>query len=116
MHNFKDLIVWRKARILVKEIYSITTLLPDTEKFGLVSQMQRAAVSIPSNIAEGCGRKTDNEMARFLDIANGSSSELESLLMLCIDLEFVQEVNCNVAFHLNAEIQRMIHALKQNFN
>ncbi|WP_421921254.1 four helix bundle protein [Marinifilum sp.] len=116
MHNFKDLIVWRKARVLVKEIYSITVLLTDTEKFGLVSQMQRAAVSIPSNIAEGCGRKTNTKMARFLDIANGSSFELESLLILCIDLKFVQEVNCNVAFHLNTEIQRMIHALKQNFN
>jgi len=116
MHNFKDLIVWTKARILVKEIYRISNLLPDTEKFGLKSQMQRAAVSIPANISEGCGRKTDPEMSRFLDISNGSSFELETLLTLCIDLEFVQDVDCSVALALNGEVQRMIHALKQKFN
>jgi four helix bundle protein len=116
MHNFKDLTVWKKARILVTEIYRISNLLPDTEKFGLKSQMQRAAVSIPANIAEGCGRKTNPDLSRFLDISNGSSFELETLLMLCIDLKFVQNKDCDIALALNSEVQRMIHALKQRLN
>ncbi len=116
MHNFKDLIVWKKARVLVKEVYRVSNLLPDAEKFGLKSQMQRAAVSIPANIAEGCGRKTNTELSRFLDISNGSSFELETLLTLCIDIEFVQDEDCNVALALNGEVQRMIHALKQKLN
>lgn len=116
MHNFKDLIVWKKARILVKEIYRISNLLPDTEKFGLKSQMQRAAVSIPANIAEGCGRTTNTELSRFLDISNGPSFELETLLTLCIDLEFVKNKDCDVILALNGEVQRMIHSLKQKRN
>ena len=116
MHNFKDLTVWKKARILVKDIYRISNLLPDTEKFELKSQMQRAAVSVPANIAEGCGRKTNPDLSRFLDISNGSSFELETLLMLCIDLEFVKNEDCDIALALNREVQRMIHALKQKLN
>ena len=116
MHNFKELIVWKKARILVKEVYKISDLLPDTEKYGLKSQIHRAVVSIPANIAEGCGRKTDPEMNRFLDISNGSSYELETLLILCIDLNFLKSIDCEFAMNLNEEIQRMIRSLKQNFN
>ena len=116
MHNFKELIVWKKARVLVKEVYKISDLLPDTEKYGLKSQIQRSVVSIPANIAEGCGRKTDSEMNRFLDISNGSSYELETLLILCIDLEFINKIDCEVAMNLNEEVQRMIRSLKQNFN
>ena len=113
MHNFKELVVWSKARILVKEIYKITRLLPEEEKFGLTSQARRAAISIPSNIAEGCGRKTNTELSRFLDISNGSSFELETLLILCIDLGFAKKSDCETAFALNSEIQKMIHALNK---
>lgn len=116
MHNFKDLIVWKKAMILVTDIYQISDLLPDAEKFGLKSQMQRTAVSIPANIAEGCGRKTNTELSRFLDISNGSSFELETLLTLCLDLKFVQNKDCEIALNLIGEVQRMIHALKQKLN
>jgi four helix bundle protein len=71
MHNYKELLVWQKARILTKEIYLITSKFPPDERFGLISQMRRAAVSIPSNIAEGAGRKTSLDFANFITIANG---------------------------------------------
>ena len=86
MHKFKDFIFWQKGRVLVKEVYQLTKFLPDNEKYGLTSQINRAVVSIPANIAEGSGRKTNLDFCRFLDIANGSSFELETLLILCVDL------------------------------
>ncbi|MCG8579545.1 MAG: four helix bundle protein, partial [Bacteroidales bacterium] len=67
MHNFKELKVWQKARVLVKDIYHLTKQLPEDEKYGLISQMRRASVSIPSNIAEGTGRSSNKEFVRFLD-------------------------------------------------
>ncbi len=73
MHNFREMKIWQKARELVIEIYKATAEFPSEEKFALVSQMQRAAVSIPSNIAEGAGRNSDKDFNRFLDIANGSA-------------------------------------------
>ena len=91
MHKFKDFIVWQKGRELVKIVYQLTSVLPNEEKFGLISQINRAVISIPANIAEGSGRKTNIDFCRFLDIANGSSFELETLLTLCVDLSFLSE-------------------------
>ncbi len=71
-HNFKNLGVWKRGKKLVKTIYNLTRSFPEEEKYGLVSQMRRCAVSIPSNIAEGCGRDTDKDLARFLHIGIGS--------------------------------------------
>lgn len=82
MRNFKNLTVWQKGMNLVKEVYFLGKYLPNNEKFGLYSQMTRAAVSIPSNIAEGCGRQSDKEFKRFLEIALGSAYELETQLLL----------------------------------
>jgi four helix bundle protein len=113
MHKFKDFIVWQKARELVKEVYQLTFRLPDDEKFGLISQINRAAVSIPANIAEGSGRKTNINFCRFLDIANGSSFELETLLILCVDLSYLSEKDLIQSQELNREIQKMIYSLKQ---
>jgi len=76
--RYQELLVWQKAMDLVMEVYRATTGFPDTEKFGLTSQMRRAAVSVPANIAEGAGRGTDREFARFLQIARGSLFELET--------------------------------------
>ncbi|MGB1218068.1 MAG: four helix bundle protein, partial [Saprospiraceae bacterium] len=77
-HNFRELNAWKKARLLVKEIYLMTESFPKSEMFGLTSQMRRAAVSIPSNIAEGCGRGTIPQFKQFLDISYASSCELET--------------------------------------
>lgn len=90
-HNFEQLVAWQKARAFVKELYIITRLFPDEERFGLTSQMRRAAVSIPSNIAEGCGFDSDKQVNRFLEIAVGSTCELETQLYLSFDLGYINQ-------------------------
>jgi four helix bundle protein len=87
--SFKDLIVWQKSYKLVLEIYKITKEFPKTETYGLSQQMRKAAVSIPSNIAEGYGRKHKAEYTQFLSIAYGSLLEIETQYMLAIDLKYV---------------------------
>jgi four helix bundle protein len=93
LHNFKDLIVWQKARILVKDIYNLVADFPEDEKFEITSQIKRATISISSNIAEGAGRNSDKDFIRFLDIANGSAFELETQLYLSFDLGFINKIN-----------------------
>lgn len=112
MHNLKELIVWQKTRKLVKEIYLILKSFPDEEKYGIVSQIKRASISIPANIAEGAGRNTDNDFCRFLDIANGSSYELETLIILSLDLDFLKESDYNNLINEIEEIQKMIYSLR----
>ncbi|MBK3515926.1 four helix bundle protein [Carboxylicivirga marina] len=116
MHNFRELKVWQKARHLVKDIYLLAKDLPEEEKFGLISQMRRASVSIPSNIAEGTGRRTDKEFGRFLDIAIGSAYELETQLMLCFDLDFITDDTFNELEIKVQEIERMISALRERLS
>ena len=82
MSTFRDLTLWQKAMELAEAVYALCKQLPDVERFGLISQMQRAAVSIPSNIAEGHGRYSDNDFIRFLQIANGSKCELQTQILL----------------------------------
>lgn len=88
---YKNLEVWEKSIELVKEVYVITKSYPNDEKFGIVSQMRRAAVSIPSNIAEGSTRYSDKDSSRFIDIAIGSIAELETQLIISKELGFVGE-------------------------
>jgi four helix bundle protein len=85
----KKLRVWQESMLLVKMIYDLTRLLPDDEKFGLISQMRRAAVSVPSNIAEGSARQTKKESIQFYSIARGSLSELDTQIDLCRDLSLL---------------------------
>ena len=87
----RDMEVYKHSMLLVKDVYVLTKSFPKEEVYGLVSQMKRAAVSIPSNIAEGCGRRTDKELHNFLNIALGSLIELETQLEIAIMLEFVQD-------------------------
>ncbi len=87
----EDLQIWRRSINLVKQVYLFTENLPETEKYNLVSQIQRSAVSIPSNISEGNGRGTIPEFARFLDIALGSLSELRTQIFICMELGFAEE-------------------------
>lgn len=91
MRNFRKLEVWKDARKLVKEIYSLSALLPETEKYGLASQINRCVISIPANIAEGSAKYSQKDFVRFLQISLGSAYELESHLILCSDLEFITE-------------------------
>lgn len=114
MHQFKELKVWQKGRVLVKEIYQATHSFPKEELFGITSQMRRATVSVPTNIAEGCGRNSDAELARFLDIANASAFELETLVILSFDLEYFTQTDFEKFDALLNEIQKMIYGLKQS--
>lgn len=91
MRNWKELQVAQKARQLALDVYACTSSFPDSERFGLVSQLRRASVSIGSNIAEGCGRDSDRELVRYMTIANGSTSEVEFQLSLARDLNFIEE-------------------------
>lgn len=91
MHH-KDMEVWKQAMELVFDIYKLTESFPKDEMFGLVSQMRRCAVSIPSNIAEGCGRFSDKETLRFISIATGSLAELETQLLIAKHLNFVKDI------------------------
>ncbi len=114
MHNFKNLKIWQKSRLLVKEVFLLTRDFPIEEKFGLVSQILRSAYSIPSNIAEGSGRTTNKEFARFLDIALGSAFELETQLILASDIDYLSENKLQEIQNLLQEIQKMIFSFKMN--
>ena len=85
---YKELEVWKESCKLVKEVYLLTSTFPKTEIFGLTAQINRAVVSVPSNIAEGCARFSDKDTSKFIDIALGSIAELDTLLILAEDLEF----------------------------
>jgi four helix bundle protein len=89
MINFKETEVWKESRVLAKEIYLLTNSLPQEEKFGLISQIRRCVISIPSNIAEGAAKDSQKDFLRYLEISLGSSFELESHLLLCADLELL---------------------------
>lgn len=110
--SYKELIVWQKSIDLVKEIYSITKQFPKNEVYALVSQMQRSAVSIPSNIAEGWSRNHKLEFTRFLAIANASAAELETQIIIAKDEYF--KINYSKAENLLLEVQRMLYALIRN--
>ena len=112
MHNYKELIIWQKARILVKDIYELTKTFPANEKYGIVSQIQRAVISIPTNIAEGSGRGSNKDFSRFLDIAIASAFELETEIILSFDLLFINEQNLNIILPKIQEVQKMIYSFK----
>jgi len=92
MRKHQELRVWQQAMDLVEQIYQVTVLFPDDERFGLTSQMRRAAVSVPSNISEGAARGSDKDFIRFLFIARGSLSEIETLLLIAQRLSYIQDV------------------------
>tara|TARA_R110001583_G_C5460508_1_gene391866 strand:+ start:270 stop:620 length:351 start_codon:yes stop_codon:yes gene_type:complete len=111
MHNYKKLEVWKGSVNLVTEIYLLTDNFPDKEKFGLISQINRCAVSIPSNIAEGAGRSSKKEFSLFLGYALASSFELETQLIISNNLNFISEVRkVEITEKLNI-IQKKIYSL-----
>ena len=116
MKDFRKLVVWDKAHQLTLAIYHVTATLPREETYGLVSQMRRAASSIPSNIAEGCGRDGDAELSRFCVMARGSASELEYQLLLSRDLKLIQSQEYEQLTQQTVEIKRMLTVLVQKLS
>ena len=113
MHNFKELKVWDLSRHFVKDIYLLTKKFPDDERFGLVQQIRRAVISIPSNIAEGSSRSSSKDFSRFLDIANGSAFEVETQLILSLDLKYISQDEFNLINEKLQLIEKMIFNFKQ---
>ena len=118
MHNFEKLKVWQKAMDIAEEVYKLCLLLPDDEKFNLVHQIKKCAVSIPSNIAEGSGRNHNKEFIQFLGIANGSTFELITQLILAKRLKLVSEEIVQPIINQLVEVSNMSFSfqktLKQN--
>lgn len=114
IRNFKNLEIWKRSRNLVKTIYLLSDNFPDSEKFGLSSQIRRAVISIPSNIAEGSGRNSIADFKRFLDIAIGSLCEVETQLYLSYDLDFVNKEKAKVIVNEVIQIRKMIIGYKKS--
>jgi four helix bundle protein len=113
MNRFKELKVWQKSIDIVVDVYRLTANFPQNERFGLTSQIQRASVSIPSNIAEGAGRNSKKEFNQFLGIANGSSFEIETQLTVAYKLGYISEENLNSITPKINEVQNMIFKLQK---
>ena len=115
--GYKDLIVWQKAVALVKRVYQVTSAFPSDERFGLISQMRRAAVSIPSNIAEGQARRTTGEFIQGLSHAEGSLAELDTQLTIAVELGFCpQAAAITDVFALLYEIRKMLNGLRRTLD
>lgn len=114
IRSYKDLLVWQKAMTLVKEAYLLTAKFPADERFGLTAQMRRAAVSVPSNIAEGHARQGAKEYAQFLSHAGGSLAELETQTLLAINLNHCTREDAGSVLSLIEEVQRMLAGLRRS--
>jgi four helix bundle protein len=113
MHNFKELKIWKDSLQLAHDIYKLTKSFPADERYGLVSQINRCSVSIPSNIAEGSSRKSSKEFERFLEIALGSSFELETQLLIAEKCGYVSDQTCNELIEKISNIQKMTFGFKE---
>lgn len=110
MRDFRKIRVWQKAHTMTLKIYKITATFPKDERFGLISQIRRAMASIPTNIAEGAGRETQKDFARFIHIATGSTSEVEYLLLLSHELGYLSEEEYPLLDKNILEVKRMLYA------
>jgi four helix bundle protein len=110
--HFRNLKVWQRSHALALDLYRITTSFPKDERFGLVSQLRRAAASVPTNIAEDAKRQGRKDYARFLNIAEGSLAEIEYLVLLSRDLNYIPSESAEVAIAEVGEIGRMLHGLR----
>lgn len=114
IRGFKDLEVWQVAMRLVQACYELSRAFPDSEKFGLTNQLRRSAVSVPSNIAEGHGRGSPKSFLQFLWIANGSLAELETQVLLAVDLGFVDGETATKCLELIGQTGRMLTGLRRS--
>lgn len=113
MHNFRQLQIWREGMFIAKATYLLTNNMPSAEKFGLISQISRCAVSVPSNIAEGSSRSSNKEFAHFLSIALGSLFELETQILLSVDLGFLASENVESLLNEIILLQKKISTFKK---
>lgn len=113
-HKFKELQIWQRSRSFCSDIYKLTSEFPDSEKFGLVNQLRRASVSIPSNIAEGSSRSSNKDFIRFLTISIGSAYEIETQLLIAYDLKFISEQELKQVINDLNEIIKMISKFKSS--
>jgi len=111
MKSYRDLIVWQKSMDVVTLIYKLVKQFPDDEKFGLISQIKRSSVSVPSNIAEGYGRNYTKDYIRFLNIARGSLYEMQTQLQVALNLDFIVEEDLNEINSLSVEVEKMLNSL-----
>jgi four helix bundle protein len=111
LQDFRKLAVWQKAHHLTLEVYRVTRGFPKDELYGMTSQIRRAAASVPTNIAEGCGRRSDADFARFLSIAMGSASELDYLIVLSRDLNLMNARSADALAGSATELKRMLASL-----
>ena len=114
MNNYENLKIWEKAMNLVEKVYSLIKLMPEEEKYGLVLQIKRCSISIPSNIAEGAGRNSKNELKHFLSIANGSTCELETQILLSARLKFIKNEQVKNILNLCNEVKKMNFSLQRS--
>lgn len=114
MRDFRELKVWERGRQLTLDVYEVTASFPTEELYGFTSQMRRACAAIPANIAEGCGRGSNPDLARFLQMALGSASELESHLLLAQDLALMDPSTCKRLTREVTELKRMLTAFVKN--
>ena len=111
MKSYRDLIVWQKSMNWVTFVYSVTSKIPESEKFGLISQIRRSSVAIPSNIAEGYGRNYKKNYSRFLQIARGSLFECQTQIEIAINLNYISKEDCKEINELSIEIEKMLNSL-----
>ena len=111
IESYQDLTVWQKAMEMAERCYQLTRAFPSQEMYGMISQIRRAAVSIPANIAEGWGRESTREFIQFLRIAQGSVKELETLLRLSIRVQLAKATEINPILEMLSEVSRMLHSL-----
>ncbi len=116
LNKYRDLLVWQKAMDFAENVYQLTKKFPNEEKFGLTSQLNRSAVSVASNIAEGAGRDSKKEFSQFLSVAMGSCFESETQILLAVRVGFVQNEETTFLLALSNEIQKMIVGLKKSFS
>lgn len=116
MHNYKELKVWKEAKDFSVLMYKATMNFPKKEQYGLVSQLNRASISIASNIAEGSGRATQKDFSRFIDIALGSSFEVDTQLIIAFELEFLNKELYDVLSEKINHIQRMLNSFNKHLN
>lgn len=114
MHRFKELVVWQKSIVLTREVYAVTDRFPASEKYGLSSQINRCAVSIPSNIAEGAGRNSNKEFIQFIGIATGSLYELETQLIIAEQIGYIKPEEFKLLSDSVEEISSMLYSLKRS--
>jgi four helix bundle protein len=116
MKNFKELHIWQKAMLLVTEIYKLTKQFPKEEIFGLTSQVRRSAISVPSNIAEGFGRKSNKEFERFINIAIGSLFEYQTQIEIGKNINYLNEQQFNTLYEKSRELEAMMISFAQKMN